>query len=260
MAAADQRQRRLGRPENAHRLVERRCARKRARKALRLVLVLAGDDEACEPAERRIVGALARLDLGVVECLAILRDQRAHHRMLGLPGLEIAVALGLESRRRGRSPAAAIERCARRRADRPMSSQYPRRSRRPAKDAGKWCPLATSWVPMTISNSPREIAVDFGAQPLRAAGKIRGEGENPRPRKKRRRFLGQSLDAGAAGGERIRPPRRPGIPWAFVRDGRNDGTSAPAGNGVRRARRCSSGTETMSAGAAKCQAARSPAG
>ena len=35
---------------------------------------------------------LAQLDLGVVERLAVLRDQRAHHRMLGLVGLQIAVA------------------------------------------------------------------------------------------------------------------------------------------------------------------------
>ena len=45
-----------------------------------------------EAAERRIVVALADFDLGVVERLAVLRDQRAHHRMLGLVRLQIAMA------------------------------------------------------------------------------------------------------------------------------------------------------------------------
>ena len=52
----------------------------------------AGDDEAREPAERRIVRAFAGGDLGVVERFAVLRDQRAHHRVLGLMGLQIAAA------------------------------------------------------------------------------------------------------------------------------------------------------------------------
>ncbi len=52
----------------------------------------AGDDDRGEPAERRILRALAQLDLGVVERVAVLRDQRADHRMLGLVRLQIAVA------------------------------------------------------------------------------------------------------------------------------------------------------------------------
>src|ERR1700724_2727812 len=41
--------------------------------------------------------------------------------------------------------------------------------------------------------------LDFRAQTLRAARKIRGKSENLRLRKKRRRFLDQSLAAGTAG-------------------------------------------------------------
>jgi len=55
------------------------------------VLILSRDDEACEPAERRIGAALARFDLGVIKGFAVGRDQRAHHRMLGLMRLQIAV-------------------------------------------------------------------------------------------------------------------------------------------------------------------------
>ena len=56
------------------------------------MLVGAGDKQAREPSERRIVRSLARRDLGVVEGLAVLRDQRLHHRMLGLVGLQITDA------------------------------------------------------------------------------------------------------------------------------------------------------------------------
>ena len=64
----------------------------RARMAFGRVLVGAGDDEAREPPERRIVRLLAQLDLGRVERLAVRRDQRLHHRMLGLVRLQEADA------------------------------------------------------------------------------------------------------------------------------------------------------------------------
>ena len=57
-----------------------------------IVLVGAGDDDRGEPTERRIMRLLAQFDLGGVERLAVLRDQRPHHRMLGLVGLQVAVA------------------------------------------------------------------------------------------------------------------------------------------------------------------------
>ena len=56
------------------------------------MLVGAGDDDRGEAAERRIVVALADFYLGVVERFAILGDQGAHHRMLGLVGLQVAMA------------------------------------------------------------------------------------------------------------------------------------------------------------------------
>ena len=59
------------------------------------MLVGAGNQQARQPPERRIAGLLAHLDLGGVERLAILRDQRAHHRMLRLMRLQIAVAAAL---------------------------------------------------------------------------------------------------------------------------------------------------------------------
>ena len=92
MAAADQSERRVGGAEDAYVIHWRRGAGERARVARRLVPVGAGDDEARQPAERRIVRAFAGRDLCVVERFAVLRDQRAHHRVFGLVGLEIAAA------------------------------------------------------------------------------------------------------------------------------------------------------------------------
>ncbi len=50
-------------------------------------------------AERRIGRALAHRDLGVVERLAILRDQRLHHRMLRLVRLQVADAIAFVAAR-----------------------------------------------------------------------------------------------------------------------------------------------------------------
>ena len=49
--------------------------------------VVAGDDDGGEPAEGRKAGAFARGDLLGVEPLRIARQQGAHHRVIGLPGL-----------------------------------------------------------------------------------------------------------------------------------------------------------------------------
>ena len=59
------------------------------------MLVGARNEQARQPAERRIAGLLAQLDLGGVERLAVLRDQRAHHRMLRLMRLQKADAAAL---------------------------------------------------------------------------------------------------------------------------------------------------------------------
>src|SRR3569623_2683884 len=71
-------------------LIARREARKFACEALRIRPVRSRDDQRREPPERRISGALTRLDLAVVERLAVGRDQRLHHRMFGLMRLQIA--------------------------------------------------------------------------------------------------------------------------------------------------------------------------
>ena len=108
MAAAHHRERRFGRAEHAH-IVLRAARRRPARRAKLSVacLSLAGDDEAREPAERRIVRALAQRDLAGVERLAVAArsapaspdaraDASAESRCRGLP-----------RGRRGRPPDAA---------------------------------------------------------------------------------------------------------------------------------------------------------
>ena len=66
-----------------------------ARKAFRGRAVAGGNDQAGEPAERRIAGAFARIDLAGIERLAVAGDQRLHHGMFGLMGLQIADAAAL---------------------------------------------------------------------------------------------------------------------------------------------------------------------
>ncbi len=98
MAPAHHGERRLGGSEHAHVVVDGRDRCDPARKSFGLVLVGARHQQAREPAERRIAGLLAHLDLGRVERVAVLRDQRAHHRMLGLVRLQEAVAAALPRR------------------------------------------------------------------------------------------------------------------------------------------------------------------
>ena len=74
----------FGGTEHARLFGERRRRCETARKSLGRVLVGAGHQQAREPSERRIMQALARGDLRIVERFAILCDQRLHHRMLGL--------------------------------------------------------------------------------------------------------------------------------------------------------------------------------
>src|SRR5260370_28446704 len=90
--AAYHRNRGLGGAEHPHCLPRRRCTGKTPRKAFGGWTIGPGDDEAREPPERRIPGALARLDLGRVEGRAVAGNDRTHHRVLRLMGLEIAVA------------------------------------------------------------------------------------------------------------------------------------------------------------------------
>ena len=95
VAPAHHRERRFGGTEHAHLIVDRRNRGDFPRVGFGGVLVGAGNEQARQPAERRIAGLLAHLDLGRVERLAVLRDQGAHHRMLGLVRLQITVAAPL---------------------------------------------------------------------------------------------------------------------------------------------------------------------
>ena len=93
VAAADQRQRRLGRPEHVHVAGRRRGAAQAARMRFRVGARLRADDDAGKPAERRQMRRLALGDLLLVEALGIAGDDRPHHRMVRLEGLQQAEAL-----------------------------------------------------------------------------------------------------------------------------------------------------------------------
>src|SRR5207248_2997613 len=95
VAALDDGERRLGRPQHLYALVARRERNQPAAKPFRARTVARGDDQARQPSERRIERALAQIDLAVVEGLAVAGDQRLHHGMIGLVRLEIADAAAL---------------------------------------------------------------------------------------------------------------------------------------------------------------------
>ena len=93
MPPADQRQRRLGRPEHVHVVGLGRRTAQAARMRFRLGPRLGADDDAGQPAERRQVRRLPLGDLPFVEALGIAGDDGAHHRMVRLVGLQQAEAL-----------------------------------------------------------------------------------------------------------------------------------------------------------------------
>src|SRR5207248_5987956 len=72
-----------------------RRRRDAARMCFGRVLVRAGDHQAGKSSEWRIVRLLSQCDFACIERLAVTGDQRAHHRMLGLVGLQIADAAPL---------------------------------------------------------------------------------------------------------------------------------------------------------------------
>src|SRR5262245_18796525 len=86
------RDRGFGGAEHPYGLRRRSCTGKTSREAFGRWTIGPGDDEAREPPEWRIAGALARLDLGRVESVAIAGNDRAHYRVVRLMGLEIALA------------------------------------------------------------------------------------------------------------------------------------------------------------------------
>ena len=94
VAAGDQRERRLGRDQARWISPLAGAARRSAAgMALGLRLRAGADDDPGEPAERRQPGCARARRSRAVEGLGVARNQRLHHRMLGLIGLQQAEAL-----------------------------------------------------------------------------------------------------------------------------------------------------------------------
>ena len=87
MAATYDRDGRLGRTEDTDVFVPLGGIGQRPTISLGSVPFVRRDNQARQPPERRIAGALALLDFVSVERLTVARDQCAHHRMLGLVSL-----------------------------------------------------------------------------------------------------------------------------------------------------------------------------
>src|SRR5450432_1812560 len=90
IAALDHGERRFGGAQHLNSRIDRRDRGEPARKTLRRRPIARGNNQARQPAERRIAGALAGLDLAGVKRLAVARHQRLHDGMFGLVGLQIA--------------------------------------------------------------------------------------------------------------------------------------------------------------------------
>ena len=195
MTPANHRDRRLGRPEQAQLVVFRQCAGRgqhptvrrrqrvggpgeRPRENLGGRAVLARHDQRGEAPEGRQPGPAAPISFLVVKALAIAGQHRAHDRVLGLPGLDIRVARGLEP---SRAPGHLLQqlkgslgraRIARRQANIRVDHADQRKTR-------EIMPLRHKLgADDDIAFAARD-RLDFRAQTLRAACNIRGEGEDP---------------------------------------------------------------------------------
>ena len=147
--------------------------------------------------------AFAGRDLGVVERFAVLRDQRAHHRVFGLMGLQIAaadagVAAGaadhlmqqLEGALGGARVAVVEAQIGVDDAD--------------EVELRKVMALGDELGADDDVEAARGDVVELFAQPLDRGDEIGGEHEDTRLRKQRAHFFLEPLDAGPDGGERIR--------------------------------------------------------
>src|SRR5262249_3637592 len=94
-AALDDGERRFRRPQQMDPLLARGDCRELARKARGGRAVTGGNDQTGKPPERRISRALPRVDFTGIERLAVAGDERLHHRMFALMGLQIADAAAL---------------------------------------------------------------------------------------------------------------------------------------------------------------------
>ena len=252
MASAHHRERRLGGPEDAH-VSSCGAACTGGAQSLRSTAGRAGDDEAREPAERRIVRVLARRDLAGVEGFAVAArsapaspDDRAGAsaesgpRPSSRPARPPTWCSSWKVRSAARGSPLARPRSA---------STIPTRL-----SFGKWCPFATSWVPMTMSTWPSAISLELLAHALRGRDQVARQDHDARPGKQRRRLLLQPLDAGAAGDEASPSAWHCGqASGARRRDSRNDGRRAGAEAMVDQPRIAVRAGEAEAAGAAQRQ-------
>ena len=202
--------------------------------------ILARDDQRREPAERRQAGAAALLRLLAVKALGIAGEKRADHRMLRLPGLHQRPA------ERAHAPGAArhllqdLERALRRariavrQADIGIDDADEREQRKimPLGDELR----ADDDIAGAVGNG-----IEFVAQPLRAAGKIRREDQRLGLRPKLGDFFRQAARRRGRTASAYRRCRIPDNAAARARYGRIDGRRARGGSDVRQARTCNSG-------------------
>ncbi|MNT56170.1 hypothetical protein D3C72_1934530 [compost metagenome] len=93
VASADQRQGRFRRAEDGDVALDRRRLAQLARMGFRLGAAVGRDDDRDQPSEGRQGCPFPLDDLALVEGRGIAGDQRLHHRMHRLEGLQQAVTL-----------------------------------------------------------------------------------------------------------------------------------------------------------------------
>ena len=259
VAAADQRQRRLGRAEHGDVGGLRRGAAQRARMALRLGPRRGADDDAGEPAEGRQRGALALGDLALVEGFGVARDDRLHHRMVGLVGLQQAAALLAGAPGAARHLAEQLEgalggaRVAIGEAEIGIDDADQRHVREIVALGDEL--RADDDVGLALGDR-----LELQPQPLHAAQHVGRQHDGARLGKVLDHLLGDALDARAAGDEMVeRAAFRAGVRRA-ARDGRNGGRRAGRESGARPARPSSPGTGSGGRRRGRASAAHSRGG
>ena len=126
--------------------------------------------------------------------------------------------------------------------------------------SGKLWPLATSWVPMTMSNSPAAMAASSARSRSVPPGKSLESTMQRLSGKQLGRLLGDALDAGTAGDQRIDAAAGDAGMRACAPHGRNGGRPASGGSGAPPARPSSSGIRSDGRRPGRGSAAHSRAG
>ena len=175
-----------------------------------------------------------------IETLRIARNQRGDDRMVRLPCLDQRAARLSRRARPGRSPAGGAGTCAPPPADRRREADIGIQNAHQGQ-SGKLCPLATSWVPIDDVELASRDGGEFRRAGARCRPGCRWRGRSALVGKGLGRLLGNSLDAGPAGHRRIDAAAGDAGLRACAPHGRNDGTRASGGSGVRQARPSNSG-------------------